>query len=583
MYTTSIKACIKRGLVLRTFFIANFLGAVVANGVSAQSIPASDLATIYVNGDILTMDKTASNPDAIATKGGKIIALGTPQEVISVAGPDAIMRDLAGQTLLPGFIDAHGHISLTALFQASVNVSSPPVGTAVTVQDIVSILSAALAKRKPSEWLVGWGYDDSLLQEQRHPTRDDLDKVSTDVAIALVHVSGHLMACNSRCLTLAGISAATADPEGGVIRRNADTMIPNGVLEESATYLVRGLLPKATDEQRLVLLGMAQDYYSSHGITTVQDGAASRSDVAMLREAAARGNWEVDVVAYPLVQMPDVSMSDYNYSRNYDNGFRIGGVKLVLDGSPQGKTAFLSKPYLHPPHGENADYLGYPILPDATVKKLVDEAYSKGIPLIAHANGDAAADQLISAVGQSQKTHGKDDYRTVMIHAQTVREDQQDAMKALGMVPSYFSAHTFYWGDWHRDSVFGVERASRISPLQTTVDRGMVFTTHNDTPIVPPDMLRLVWASVNRVTRSGVVLGPDQRISPLQALRSVTINAAYQYFEEASKGSLEVGKIADLVILSANPTKVDPMDIVDIEVLETIKNGQTIYRAPVPQ
>ena len=165
-----------------------------------------------------------------------------------------------------------------------------------------------------------------------------------------------------------------------------------------------------------------------------------------------------------------------------------------------------------------------------------------------------------------------------MIHAQTVREDQLDAMRDADLIPSYFSAHTFYWGDWHRDSVFGPERAARISPLKSTVDRDMRYTTHNDTPIVPPDMMRLLWASVNRVTRSGQILGDAQRISPLEALKAITINGAYQYFEEQQKGSIEVGKLADFVILSENPLTVAPMDNVDISVLETFKEGVSVYR-----
>jgi predicted amidohydrolase YtcJ len=169
-----------------------------------------------------------------------------------------------------------------------------------------------------------------------------------------------------------------------------------------------------------------------------------------------------------------------------------------------------------------------------------------------------------------------------MIHAQTVREDQQDAMRDEGIVPSYFAAHTFYWGDWHRDSVFGVERASRISPLKTTADRGMPYTIHNDTPVVPADMMRLWWAAVNRITRSGQVLGEAQRVSAAEALKAITINGAYQYFEEDRKGSIEVGKLADFVILESNPLKAEPMAIKDIAVLETIKEGVSVYRRNAP-
>jgi predicted amidohydrolase YtcJ len=187
---------------------------------------------------------------------------------------------------------------------------------------------------------------------------------------------------------------------------------------------------------------------------------------------------------------------------------------------------------------------------------------------------------LIDALELASETTPLGDHRSVMIHAQTVREDQLDRMQQLGIIPSYFSAHTFFWGDWHRDSVLGVERASRISPTASTLRRGMPFTVHNDAPIVPPDMIRLLWATVNRITRSGETLGASQRISPLEAIRAVTANAAYQHFEEHTKGSLTPGKQADLVILSENPVTVLPETILEISIVETISRGKTVYWAP---
>ena len=193
------------------------------------------------------------------------------------------------------------------------------------------------------------------------------------------------------------------------------------------------------------------------------------------------------------------------------------------------------------------------------------------------ANGDAAADLFVNALNRSIDTSNIPDHRTVMIHAQTVREDQLDIMAEMKAIPSFFSAHTFYWGDWHRDSVFGVERASRISPTQSSLDKGIVFTVHNDSPVVPPDMIRLLWATTNRLTRSGQVLGQEQRIPTLNAIKAVTINAAYQYFEEDRKGTIDVGKQADFVILSKNPLTIPTTELLDIKVERTIARGKTIF------
>jgi predicted amidohydrolase YtcJ len=551
-----------------------------SDAATPAATPTGPATTVFINGDIVTVNDAQPTAEAVAVRDGKILAVGTRASVEKQAGDNVELRDLQGHTLLPGFIDTHGHISYTAFNQASVNVSSPPVGKAENIAGLLDLLRAGREKFPDAPWLTAWGYDDSLLAEKRHPTREDLDQVATEYPIMLRHVSGHFITCNSRCLELAGISAATENPKGGVIRRLPGTNEPDGVLEESAMGQVFAALPQPDAEQRLALLGPAQHYYASYGITTVQDGAISGEEITIMRQAAERGMLYLDVVAFPYEQMPGTSMDDFPPSTNYQGRFRVGGVKLVLDGSPQGKTAFLTQPYLHPPHGQQEGYRGYPMLDDEEVDAYIAHAFANKVPVLAHANGDAAADQLIAAVRAANTKYGAADRRPVMIHAQTVREDQQDAMRDEGIIPSYFSAHTFYWGDWHRDSVFGVERASRISPLKTTVDRGMPFTTHNDTPIVPPDMMRLLWASVNRITRSGQVLGEAQRISPLQALKSMTINGAYQYFEEQRKGSIEVGKFADFVILDKNPLKVEPLAIVDISVLETIKEGVSIYQRP---
>lgn len=533
--------------------------------------------TLFVNADIITVDDSRPGAQALAIRNGRVLAVGSRDEVEAAAGQGAEVRDMQGKTIVPGLIDAHGHISLTALSNGFANVQPPPAGPISSIAQLQEVMKSWDQANPEATWLMGWGYDDSLMAEGRHPSRYDLDAISTEKPIMLTHVSGHLMACNSKCLELAGITAESEDPPGGVYQRVGDSQTPNGVLEESAIYKVFGLLPAATQAQRLALLEQAQAYYASHGITTVQDGASQLSNIADLQTLAANKKLFLDVVGFRVLSKGESIGEAFTVSSDYQDHYRIGGIKLVLDGSPQGKTAWLTEPYAHPPHGQGKDYKGYPRLDDTEVNEFISESFSRGFPVLAHANGDAAADQLVNAVTLANEALGAADRRPVMIHAQTVREDQIDQMQALGIVPSYFVAHTFYWGDWHRDSVFGAERASRISPLQSTVKRNMPYTTHNDTPIVPPDMMRLLWSGVNRVTRSGKILGSDQRITPLEALKSMTINAAYQFFEENDKGSIEVGKLADLTVLSANPLKVDAMTIKDIRIEETIKEGKTVY------
>ena len=546
---------------------------------TASALTTSTAATtVYINGDILTMNDTQPVAEALAVHQGKILAVGQRAMVESVSGKDAVLKDLNGHTLLPGFIDSHGHISAVMSFMAFENIASPPVGQVDSIADIQLLLSAKAAEVPAGEWIMAAGYDDSLLAEQRHPTKFDLNAVSTEHPIMAWHVSGHLMVCNSPCLELAGYTPDRDDPEGGVIRRVEGSSEPNGILEESAVYRIYfDLLPIHDVTTRLGLLQEAQDYFARFGVTTVQDGAATLTDLETLRTAAGRDGLMLDVVAYPFYRYAEALDGQFPFSQSYNNRFRVGGLKLGLDGSPQGKTAWLTEPYHVPPQGRDADYAGYAIMKDGVLNDYVSDMYERNIPVIAHANGDAAMDQLIRAVSNANELHGRADRRTVIIHAQTARDDQIDAFKAEGMLPSYFATHTYFWGDWHRDSVLGAERGSRISPLASTLARGVPYTIHNDTPVVPPDMMRLVWAAVTRTTRSGETLGEEQKISVEDALKAITINGAYQYFEADSKGSLKAGKLADLVILSDNPLQADPAEIKNIKVIETIKEGQTIY------
>jgi predicted amidohydrolase YtcJ len=534
--------------------------------------------TVYLNGPIVTMNAVQPGAEAVAVRNGRILAVGSATDVSAAAGTDATTIDLKGRALLPGFIDAHGHFSGVAMYLAFENLAVPPVGPVKNIADIQRILTTKKVSTPTGEWILGSGYDEAYLEEGRHPNRFDLDKVSTEHPIALIHVSQHFLSCNSKCLELAGIDASTQDPEGGVIQRVAGSAEPNGVMEEQAMYKLLPYLPIHDVEKFLGLIGPAQNYFASFGITTLQDGASMKSDLLLFDQAAEQGLFKLDLIAYPSYKLQELLEGKYSPSSEYRNHWRVGGVKLGLDGSPQGKTAYLTKPYHVAPPGKGKDYRGYPTMQQDDVNRYLDTFYAKGWHTLVHVNGDAAAQQLIHAVALAAEKHGLKDRRTTMIHAQTVREDQLDRMKELQILPSYFVSHTYFWGDWHRDSVLGPLRAARISPVKTSVDRGMVYTLHNDAPIVPPDILRLVWTAVNRVTRGDQVLGPEQRVSVSDALKGVTIHAAYQNFEEKIKGSIEPGKLADLVILSENPLDVDPMTIKDIQVLETIKEGERVYQ-----
>ena len=343
-----------------------------------------------------------------------------------------------------------------------------------------------------------------------------------------------------------------------------------------------GLLPAGTgmtDERFAELRRKALTLYASYGITTIQDSNLSLEYIDLMRKESAEQSYPIDLVAYAMGNgMTDDVLDGLSHEGTYSSGFRMGGVKFILDGSPQGRTAWMTEPYDEGPPGAAADYVAYPSYPPEIYKQRIPKLIDRGMPVLVHVNGDAAIDLMLDGIDAIPKP--LPDHRTVAIHAQLAREDQLDRIKALGVVPSYYAVHPFFWGDWHRLS-FGEARASFISPIASTVEREIPFTIHNDSPIVPPDIMRLLSIAVNRETRSGYILGPDQRASVEQALYSVTRGAAYQYFEESRKGSIEVGKQADLVILASNPLRSDPALLADIDIEETFSRGRSVYSAPV--
>lgn len=546
----------------------------------ASSVAAADI--VFHGENILTVDPATSGANAVAVRGDKIVAVGSREEIEGITSDATRVVELGDRALTPGFIDAHGHLTLAMRLLGMVNTSSPPVGPAETVDDIVELLKERIAKHEipPGEWVMGYGYDDSLLGEGRHPTRDDLDRASTDHPIILLHVSGHLATTNSAALAASGLTAETPNPAGGVIRRRAGSQEPNGVLEETAANaLLYQQMGTATGDDYVGALQRAIDYHTANGITTIQDGAANPQDIAAITAIAAAHPLAVDVAAFPVLNAAplDAPLEGLGYSPDYEGGFRVAGAKLVLDGSPQGRTAWMTEPYQEGPPGQDADYVAYPITDPEHYKAYAARLIEAGIPIIVHANGDAAIDLMIDGVADAIGDE-RPDHRSVAIHAQLIREDQLDRVADLGIVPSYLGAHPFFWGDWHRIS-FGDARATRVSPMRSTIERGIHFTIHNDAPVVPPDMMRLLWIMVNRETRSGFVLGPDQRGTVEEALHAVTLGAAYQYFEEDRKGSITPGKQADLVILDRDPRKIPTGELRDIRVLETIARGKSVYAA----
>ena len=538
---------------------------------------------IWSGGPILTMVDGNMRVEALAEAQGVIIAAGPLDEVMALRGPETEMIDLAGRTMIPGFVDAHGHVFMIGIQALSANLLPAPDGTVNDIPALQEVMRAYLAANPDrvarAGLLMGFGYDDAQLAEERHPTRDDLDAVSTEIPIYILHQSGHLGVANSKALEIARITADSPDPAGGVIRRREGSSEPNGVMEENASAAMALAMMRNLDaEAARAIFRAGLDLITSYGYTTAQEGRSTPAVARLMQAVATEEGIDIDVVTYPDVLVDRDFIRD-TLSMTYADRFRVGGAKLTIDGSPQGFTALRDKPYYNPPAGYRADYKGYASATPDQVFEAVDWAFENGVQILVHANGEGASDMLIGAVDTATGKFGQADRRPVLIHGQFLRQDQVEDYDRLGVFPSLFPMHTFYWGDWHRDRTVGPVAADNISPTGWVRARGMMFSSHHDAPVAFPDSMRILDATVTRRSRSNDIIGPDQRVDVITALKAMTLWPAYQHFEEDRKGSLEPGKLADLVILSEDPTAIDPELLDTIKVAETIKEGETIYRA----
>ena len=539
--------------------------------------------SIYINGNFITVDKNNSVAQAIAVKDGKIIAVGTTAQIQQLKGAQTIVNDLGGKTVTPGFIDGHSHF-MSLERSKTANVGPPPVGNVHNIAELVAELQKFKKEKNipDGEWVSAFAYDQDQLAEKRHPTKEDLDAAFPNTPVTLTHVSGHMTVANSYALKLSGIDANTADPAGGLIVRQKGSNEPTGLLQEGAARLLkRTQRSKPTIEEQLELLKEQQLFYASNGITTAQDGSTGFESLQLLKTAANENKLFIDIETLPAYRSLDQVLKTPGFEfGKLENHLKLAGTKLVADGSPQGKTAFFTKAYLTDVPGCNHDTcVGFANITQAQFDEAVIKAFKNNIRPFVHCNGDATIDMYIKAIENADRELGikTDNRRPVTIHSQFVRPDQLDAYKRLGILPALFSNHAFFWGDVHTQNL-GIERAGFLSPLKSSINKGIIATNHTDYGVTPLNQLFLLWTSVERKSRSGKVIGPNERLTAIEGLRAITINGAYEYFEEGSKGSIEKGKLADLVILSDDITKIDPSKIRDVQVLETIKEGKTIYK-----
>lgn len=523
---------------------------------------------IYYNGDFITLAK--QDVEAIMTENDTITKVGKKEEILNLKDNETELINLKGNTMMPSFIDTHGHF-----FAVANNMLNVSLSACKNFNDIKEKLYNYKIKEgiKDGEWIVANGYDHNNLLENRHITKEILDSVLPNNPVIIQHASGHSGILNSKTLEKLNITINTKSPEGGKIEKINNKL--TGYLEENAFLECQKKVPMPSKEKLLKSLIKAQEKYASYGITTIQEGYMIDELVGIYKELVEKNQLFLDVVAFADEKLDNKIKEEFpNNLKKYYNNFKIGGFKIFLDGSPQSRTAWMRTPYI-----DDENYYGYGTMQSNEVENAIEKAFNEDMQILVHCNGDKAAEQYIDVVKNINKTQSFNTdiakIRPVLIHGQLLGIDQLDDIKKLGIIPSYFVAHTYYWGETHIKN-FGIDRASKICPLRSTKNRNIIFTLHQDAPVIEPNMFETIWCAVNRITRDGRIIGKNETIDVLDAIKAVTINAAYQYFEENTKGSIQEGKKANLIVVDRNPLKIDKNEIRKIKVLETIKDGKNI-------
>jgi predicted amidohydrolase YtcJ len=553
-------------------------------GTASEKTPATPAtpATMYYGGDIITMEgNQAQYAEAIVVKDGKIAFVGTKDEAMKQAGEGHQMVDLQGKTLLPGFIDAHSHYINSLLVANQCKLYAPPSGAAKDVPSIIAELQKFAKERniQKGEEIIGYGYDENVMPNGKLLNRDDLDKAFPDNPVRVDHVSMHGTVLNSMAMKKYGYDANTKTPPGGVIVRKPGTNEPYGLIMETAYLPVMEKSDPLSQDKEVAATKAGQMLYAEAGVTTAHEGITHAPQYLTMKRATDAGANIIDVVCYPFIMDLDNVLKEapLDIWGKYNKGFKIGGVKITIDGSPQGRTAAFTKPYLTGGPGGEKNWKGELTVPQDMVNQWVKKVYDMNVPLILHCNGDAAIDAFLTAYEKARNGDYSKPWNVTTIHTQFMRKDQIPKFVKYKVRPSFYTLHTYYFYEAHLKNR-GKAEADYISPMRDAIDAGLRPTNHTDFVVAPLDQMMMLWSAVNRISRAGAPAGVNQCITLYEALQSMTIFGAEQYDEADSKGSLKAGKRADMVVLDKNPLKVDKLNIKDLKVIETIKDGVTIYK-----
>lgn len=546
--------------------IAKFNGILRTDIGGKMAAEIAKARVLIRNANIITIDSSRPRAQAVAIRDGRFLAVSNDDDLEGLVGPDTQLLDLHGKTVLPGFIDAHIHVLSSGIRHVMAADCGRP-----NIPEVLNELRQLAGQTPAGDWVQGFKYDDTKTAENRFLTRQDLDTISTEHPIMVSHRAGHVYYLNSRALEIGGFNAETPDPPGGRLGRDEATGELNGVVYERAIYPIRyGHLPPVTPEIRRQGLKRICEMLSQAGLTSVHDANVSNDELITYQEGRESG--DLTLRAYLLMfhdHFP--ALRDAGIRTGFgDEHLRLGGIKMVADGAIAARTAYLSEPYV----GSPCDH-GILTMSADDIESQVMEMHQAGYQVCIHANGDATIDAVLSAYEKAQSKFPRKDPRHRIEHCTLVNPDLLRRMKALGCIATPFCTYVYYHGE--KMGFYGEQRLEWMFAQRSFLDHGIIATGATDYPPGPFEPLLGIQSCVTRVDSDGRLWGASQKISVEEALKIYTVNGAYASFEEDVKGSIEVGKLADLVVLGADPTQVDPMTIKDIQVERTIVGGVTIY------
>jgi len=542
-----------------------------------------DADLVLLHGNIITMDEGRPRAQALAVKDGKILWVGTDEEVKQVIGPKTVVKNLKGRTVLPGFIESHNHTLMFGLDLQAINLTR-----AQSLAEILALVKEKAERQEEGTWIKGVGYNQNELREKRHPTKHDLDKVAPRHLVCLRHTSAHGLAVNSLALVKAGITRESADPPGGKIGRD-ESGEPNGLLfEPPAMKLIENIMPKPNRQEMVKALGLANQQFLSEGITSALDAGVGSNDIpyqiAAYQEAVELGVlkvrhnlaiWSEALVDYTYLKESLQEARGKFFQLGLRTGLgneqlRLGPFKIIVDGAFSTVTAATYEPYGAIPEEKGCGVL---VIEPEKLQILVSQVHEWGWQLALHGIGDRAIDVCLEAIEVALQAHPRENSRPRIEHATMLTWPAMERMKKLGVIAVMQPAFIWELADnWFHQ--LGRERAIRCKLFYTLLKKGVNFAFSSDRPVVNGAPLLGIHAAVNQKTRSGQDYNSEEKISVAEAIRCYTIRGAYATFEEKIKGSLEKGKLADLVILEDDPIKIPPHLIKDLPIIATMVGGE---------